>query len=118
MAEIGRPPAFKTAQDMQEAIDEFILDEDKKVTISGLCYHLGFESRQSFYDYEKKSDFTYTIKRARLFIESYYEGKLTNQSCTGSIFALKSMGWNDGSKDDANESLAKSVSDLINKLPD
>jgi len=67
-------------------------------TITGLCYYLGFQSRQAFYDYEKKEKFTYTIKKARLFIEQTYEEQLTIGNTTGAIFALKNMGWSDNPK--------------------
>lgn len=111
----GSKPLFETPEEMQRAIDEYVSNppESKKVidgtllsvpdkpTISGLCYFLGFESRQSFYDYEQKGAFAYTIKRARLFIESTYEQNLHSNGCTGSIFALKSMGWDDGSSDES-----------------
>lgn len=125
-------PKYETPEELQAAIDKYVENPPTRksviggqvvdipsITISGLCYHLGFESRQSFYDYEKRDNFSYTIKRARLFIENYYEGNLINAGCTGSIFALKSMGWDDGSKDGtATDDLASSVSKLIEKLPD
>lgn len=69
-------------------------------TISGLAYYLGFASRQSFYDYEKKEGFSYTIKRARLFIEVEYEEQLQHGNTTGAIFALKNMGWKDKTETD------------------
>jgi len=101
MAAVGRPPAFETPEVLQAAIDGYInglksQPEDKRIpTITGLVYHLGFESRQSFYDYEQKEEFTYTIKRARLWIEMNYEEKLSGNNPTGSIFALKNLGWKD-----------------------
>lgn len=64
-------------------------------TITGLCYYLGFESRQSFYAYEQKEAFSYIIKKARLRIEQHYEESLQLDAPTGSIFALKNMGWID-----------------------
>jgi hypothetical protein len=90
----GRPPAYKTAEELQDAIDNY-LKTAKPPTVSGLAYELGFESRQSFYDYEQKSEFTYTIRKARLFMESHYEGKLQGNNPTGSIFWLKNAGWKD-----------------------
>ena len=70
-------------------------------TISGLCYFLGFESRQSFYTYEKKLEFSYIIKKARLRIEMQYEESLQLEGTpTGSIFALKNMGWHDKTETD------------------
>ena len=64
-------------------------------TITGLILFLGFESRQSFYDYVEKAEFSYTLKRYRLMIECKYEQNLHGTSPTGSIFALKNMGWKD-----------------------
>jgi hypothetical protein len=111
----GRPRMFETAEALQEEIDEYfksgirekevLLKTGEKVkvpvpTISGLCYYLGFESRQSFYDYEKEEGFSYTVKRARLFIELEYEAQLQVGNTTGAIFALKNMGWIDKTQTD------------------
>jgi hypothetical protein len=77
------------------------------ITISGLVLYLGFCDRQSFYDYEKKPDFSCTIKRARTFIEMEYEHLLRTQSSTGAIFALKNFGWVDKSELDMNAKVTK-----------
>lgn len=71
-------------------------------TITGLCLYLGFESRQSFYEYEQKPEFTYTIKKARLLIETEYEEMLQAGSTSGAIFALKNFGWTDRQEIDQN----------------
>lgn len=109
---VGRPPKFNTPEELQNKIDAYFKNcPDKRQfvtkigevievpmpTICGLCYYLGFESRQSFYDYEENDKFSYTIKRARLFIEKEYEQMLQTPNCTGAIFALKNMGWLDKS---------------------
>lgn len=91
----GRPPFFDSPEELQKAIQEYITTTGIKSTITGLAYHLGFESRQSFYDYEEREEYSYIIKRARLFIESCYEEKLSGNNCTGPLFALKNMGWKD-----------------------
>lgn len=91
---MGRPALFDDPDKMQDSIDDYF-ENYQPVTITGLALHLGFESRQSFYDYEKNPDFSYTIKRARLRIEAYYEGKLVANNAAGPIFALKNMGWKD-----------------------
>lgn len=109
----GRPPLFSSAIELQEKIEEYFENQYGKVvesdgeegddikvpgyniTITGLAFYLGFESRQSFYDYEKNSEFSYIIKRARLQVESAYESNLYGKNPTGSIFALKNMGWSD-----------------------
>ena len=109
----GRPPFFESVIDLDNAIDDYFNNGIKKrkvvvgkppnqqvvelevPTITGLCYYLGFESRQSFYDYEKNEEFSYTIKRSRLFIEKEYEEQLSVGNTVGAIFALKNMGWKD-----------------------
>jgi D-Tyr-tRNAtyr deacylase len=114
----GQKPFFENAETLQEKINEYFNDGVKKrtvivgkgefkeaielpvPTITGLCYFLGFESRQSFYDYEKREGFSYTIKRARLFIEQEYEEHLQVGNTTGAIFALKNMGWIDKTQTD------------------
>ena len=110
---MGRPPLFNSVNELEEKINEYFNSGIKKrtvligrapnqekieievPTITGLAYFLGFESRQSFYDYENNKDFSYTIKRARLFIEVEYEEQLQYGNTTGAIFALKNMGWRD-----------------------
>lgn len=101
----GRPPHYNSAEEMQTKITEYFdtsaksYDKDGNLvfrpTITGLAYHLGFESRQSFYDYEAREKFSYIVRRARLVVESAREEALYDASCTGSIFALKNMGWSD-----------------------
>ena len=110
---VGRPPLYDSPEKLQEEISKYFKEGVKKrtiivgkgqnkqsvimeyPTITGLCYYLGFESRQAFYDYEKKPEFTYTIKRARLFIEQEYEEQLQEGNTIGAIFALKNFGWVD-----------------------
>lgn len=96
----GRPAAYTDPGELEAAIQEYFatLPTGEPLTITGLAYHLGFESRQSLYDYEQKGEFSYMIKRARLRVEMGYEKALSGQMCTGSIFALKNMGWKDASR--------------------
>lgn len=115
----GAPPFFSTPEELEAKVEEYFksLDgefhyeadpeeegKDIKVwdvfpdspTITGLCLFLGFESRQSFYDYGNRSEFSYTIKRARLRIEHNYE-KVGNfaKNPAFQVFALKNLGWSD-----------------------
>lgn len=101
MADVGRPAVYSDPGKLQAAVEEYFAQEGKK-TITGLAYHLGFESRQSFYDYEERAEFSYIIKRARLRIETKYEEALTENNVAGSIFALKNMGWKDKTEVDVN----------------
>ncbi len=94
----GRPLKFETADQLSAAIQVYFddcIENLKPVTISGLAYSLGFESRQSIYDYKEREEFSYILKRATFFVESCYEGKLSGTTPTGAIFALKNMGWRD-----------------------
>ena len=91
----GRPPKYKTPEELNKEIELYFAENEDYPTITGLAYHLGFESRQSFYDYEKRKKFSYTIKRARLKIENSYETSLRKQGRSGDIFALKNFGWRD-----------------------
>lgn len=110
----GRPAHFKTANALKKKITEYfngwyntkkvvvrrwkfnVEVEKPMVTITGLAAFLWFASRQSFYDYEAKEDgdFSYAIKRARLFIEVQYE-EMLQMWLTNAIFALKNFGWTD-----------------------
>lgn len=91
----GRPAHYETPEDLHKKCIAFFKNCNKnkeKATITGLALFLGFSSRSSFDDYEKKGEeFSYIIKRAKLTVENSYE--LSGQ--TFDIFALKNMGWKD-----------------------
>jgi len=123
MENMGRPPIYNSPEEMAQKILEYFewikgeetlvategkegLQEWKRqpepVTITGLCIYLGFESRQSFYDYGDRADFSYIINKARLLVENGYEKKLSAAQVAGAIFALKNMGWKDRTESDVN----------------
>ncbi|MEY4573261.1 MAG: Flavobacterium phage vB FspM pippi8 [Bacteroidota bacterium] len=109
----GQPPYYNSPDELQNKIDEYFKSgintrkviigkgEDKTEievpvpTISGLAIFLGFESRQSLYDYGKRPEYSYIIKKAQFFIERGYEEQLQVGNTVGAIFALKNMGWID-----------------------
>lgn len=62
-------------------------------TFAGFAFFLGFSSLEEFDEYIEQGAFAETLKRGRLRIEASYEKKLHTQATTGTIFALKSMGW-------------------------
>ena len=91
----GRPAHYSSPDELRESVLGYFNhceEKKEKATITGLCLYLGFSSRSSLDDYEKRSDeFSYIIKRSRLAVENSYE--LSGQSID--IFALKNMGWKD-----------------------
>lgn len=112
----GRPALFSSPEKLQSKIDEYfvfiagekgiVVKEGEKeitewvrwpepATVTGMALYLGFESRQSVYDYEKDGEYSYIIKKARMRVECEYEKRLSGTTPTGSIFALKNMGWKD-----------------------
>jgi hypothetical protein len=90
----GRPPKYETPEELKKKCTEYFesaIKLEEKITITGLALFLGFDSRQSLYDYKEKKAFSYIIKNAMLTVENSYESKGTNFD----IFALKNMGWTD-----------------------
>lgn len=125
----GRPPVYKTPEEMQAAIDayfrscegEYIRDEEgnietdkygdpittkgKPFTITGLALALGFSGRQALLNYQGKSQFMDTIKRAKSRIEQYAEERLFDKDgVNGAKFNLSNNfeGWNEKQQIDAN----------------
>ena len=117
---VGRPPKFKSKEEMQEKIDnyfkecegEVLKNEDgsifvdkngmpvivgaRPLTMSGLANALGFSSRQSLLNYEVKKEFMDTIMRARARVEQYTEERLFDKnSANGAKFSLANNfeGW-------------------------
>jgi len=105
---MSRPPIYDDPKALQSKAEEYFdsllaHNDDGSVntlrstapTITGLCLYLGFCSRQSFYDYGVKKEFSYTIKRLHMMIELAYEQCLKSGQVAGVIFALKNLGWSD-----------------------
>lgn len=94
---MGRPLKFKSKEELQEKIDAFFLECDKKqdpYTITGLAMALN-TSRETLCDYEEKDDYSDTVKAAKLKVQNYAEKMLFTAKPTGPIFALKNYGWTD-----------------------
>lgn len=116
----GRPAIYDDPNELHDKVVEYFeyiqgeLEETKEEkkpewirypedpTITGLALFLGFTDKRSLYDYAKKEEFSHSIKRALLVVENNYEKSLRNDKCTGVIFALKNMGWEDRKTQDLN----------------
>jgi hypothetical protein len=109
----GRPPKYKTADEMQTAIDKYFkdcegikaLDDDGKPiytkygylyekepeppTMSGLAIAIGFLDRGSLLDYGNKEEFSLTVRAAKARVEKYAESRLFDKDgANGAKFSL------------------------------
>lgn len=113
----GRHLKYSTPEEFQKEAEAYIETTKQKngtykPTLTGLCWHLGFESLQSFYDYEKREAFSYTVRRLRLFIQSCYEQQLYGFAWAGSAFALKNQSPADW-KDEVTQNQNHTVNEVI-----
>jgi hypothetical protein len=108
----GRPPKFKTASEMQKAIDVYFescwgLDRDgnkiqlRPYTVTGLANSIGME-RKTLLDYQERDEFSSTIKEAKKKVAQYVEEYLfMGKNQTGAIFNLKNnFDWKDKTETD------------------
>lgn len=118
---MARPKLYKTARQMQKAIDKYfqdcqgkpLLDDngdvltdkkgnpvligDRAPTITGLALALGFNSRQALLNYQAREEFNDTITRAKTRCEEYAESRLYDRDgARGAEFSLKyNFRWED-----------------------
>lgn len=123
---MARPKMYKSAKQMQKAIDQYfqecqgkpLLDDEGNVltdkrgnpvmigarapTVTGLALALGFNSRQALLNYQARKEFNDTITRAKTRCEEYAESRLyTRDGARGAEFSLKyNFGW-EGIKENA-----------------
>jgi hypothetical protein len=124
---VWKPPVFKTSIELENKVNQYFESWYRKkkvfttawveviipkITMTDLAIFLWFDSRQSLYDYEDKKEYSYIIKRARLFIEREYEERLEWQYSSWAIFALKNMWWIDKQEIDNNNSNVDVTDDL------
>ena len=120
MSNAGRPPKYKTKEELQEKIDAYfkecegrvlydaegnpILDKwgspvifgQRPLTITGLALALGFNSRQALLNYQDREEFNDTVTRAKAKIEQYAEERLFDKDgANGAKFSLTNnfKGW-------------------------
>ena len=117
---VGRPPMYKSKEEIQEKIDKYFSDCEGKVledkdgnpilnkyggviiigskppTVTGLALALGFASRQALLNYQDKDEFNDTITRAKSRVEQYAEERLFDRDGShGAQFSLRNnfKGW-------------------------
>ena len=98
---MGRPRIYQSVEEIDEVIEDYKTQcfiDAKRPTVTGATIHLGFCDKTTLYDYRDREEFSHSIKSLLLFVENGYEQALHGNSVTGSIFALKNMGWKDKSE--------------------
>lgn len=125
----GRPPKYKSAEEIQAKIDAYFEDCKGKIlrdkdgnpvvdkygnvimydvrplTITGLALALGFNTRLSLLNYQAKPEFMNTITRAKAYIEQYAEERLYDKDgANGAKFSLANNfdGWREKQQIEAN----------------
>lgn len=84
----GRPLLYNTPEEMAERVSEYFAKESKP-TMAGVCIALGM-TKQSFWDYGKREEFSDLCKTIRQLVEHRVEGILLyGRNPAGSIFWLK-----------------------------
>lgn len=116
----GRPPKYKTPEELQNAIDKYFKDcegikaldddsnpiitkygyvylvEPKPPTMSGLAIALGFLDRSALLNYQAKDEFYHTVRAAKGRVEQYAEMRLFDKDgANGAKFSLANnfRGW-------------------------
>ena len=132
----GRPPRYKTVEEMQAKIDAYfpacagepLLDENGTAvtdkygepviigahppTVTGLALALGCTGRQALLNYQAEKQFVDTITRAKSRCEEYAESRLYDRDgARGAQFRLEhNFHWNTANA--AEESEVKILDDL------
>lgn len=97
----GQRPMYDSPEKFKEKFEEYCDHCDasegkERPTMSGAAWYMGFASRQSMYDYEKKEGFSHVVNRVKLFIERHYEQQVAQGRGDGAVvFMLKNFGWSD-----------------------
>lgn len=96
----GRPKKYSKAEELQNSIDKYFKDCDKKekpYTMSGLAYALNID-RKTLINYSKEGEFFHTIKKAKQKVEQQLEENalIGKGNSTFTIFNLKNnFEWKD-----------------------
>jgi len=118
---VGRPPKYKTPEEMRAVIDEYFTRCDNRIkeihskegesygisnpepyAMAGLAYALGMD-RRSLLDYKFKDDFLPLLKEARNRVEADIERRMIDKETftPGLIFNAKNnFDWKDKSETD------------------
>lgn len=97
----GRPRLYSTPEEFDSKVEQYqdyCKTTGEPVTWTGLALFMGFAARACIDEYANYDGFSYSVKRAKTFVEWHYEMRLCGDKPTGAIFALKNFGWQDKSE--------------------
>lgn len=99
MSKVGRPLKFKSVKELQDKIDAYFSECEKKsrpLTITGLALALDCD-RDTLLNYGKREEYFGTLIKARLMCQNYAEEFLfSGKNVAGAIFNLKNnYSWRD-----------------------
>lgn len=110
----GRPLTYSTPEKLYLVIVEYFAWADatqkSKYAMADAALFLGFESRQSLWEYMQRDDgFPYVLNRMKTMFEGYHEKKLGwGGSFPGAAFWLKNFaGWKDEVTQNQNQTITK-----------
>ena len=93
----GRPKAFKSVEEIEEKVKkykEYLKNEEKPPTMAGLAYYLEI-NRQTLYNYSKKNEYFYAIKKYRDWVIMNLEELCITKGNGGTVFIAKNYGYTD-----------------------
>lgn len=124
MIKLGRPPKFKTVEEMEKAIEKYFTSCQGEngswktpLTITGLARAIGL-TRRGLLAYEVKPEFVDTVKEAKKVVEQFVEESMFNgKNVAGVIFNAKNnfSNWKDKTEV---ENTVKTYVEYVNELPD
>jgi hypothetical protein len=94
----GRPRKIDSPERFEELADAYFsqcVADERRPTVNGLCLALGLYDRGALDDYASYDGFSHVVKKARMRLESAWEGALAAPQVAGAIFWLKNQGWKD-----------------------
>lgn len=136
MGNVGRPPKYKSKEEIEEKIEQYFKDceghaltdnegntvynkwgypvivDRKPPTVTGLALALGFSTRSSLLNYQGKKEFMNTITRAKSRVEQYAEERLFDKDGTsGAQFSLRNnfKGWDADKKEEEADTRKEAV---------
>ena len=96
-APVGRPLKYESPEALQAALNNYFDTAEangKPFKITDMCIYIGF-TKDMLKDYENREEFSYSVKMAKLRVESQYEDRLIERGNSGDILGIKNFGWTD-----------------------